>query len=366
MPDTDSMGSMAEAMATTMGEAFDAAQVGPDDVPAAAPEATPSPARDESGRFVGSDDTEIPAADLAGEKPGEPEAETPAAQTPETGEGEALDAPIIPPGSWTAEEREVFTALPPDVQAIISQREGERDAGLTQKATELADQRKQYDDIEAAIAPRREQFRLEGLTDAQAITQILALEKSARAEPAQFIQWFADQRGINLKALVNTGAADTDGDYADPAVEAINRVEREQNARWQNFQAEQNAAREAHAQQQIQAFKSETGTDGTLLRPHFDQVETVMTGLIAAKLATDLSTAYEKACRLDPAIQQQAETTRTETENGKRVADAKAAVARAKRAKDELTTARSGRSTVAAKNETVEETAGRVWDEMNG
>ena len=28
MPDTDSMGSMAEAMATTMGEAFDAAQVG--------------------------------------------------------------------------------------------------------------------------------------------------------------------------------------------------------------------------------------------------------------------------------------------------------------------------------------------------
>src|SRR5690349_18265022 len=52
-------------------------------------------------------------------------------------EGEAAK-PIDPPVSWTAEEKEHFKTLPPEVQETLSRREAEREKFVQSKATEAA------------------------------------------------------------------------------------------------------------------------------------------------------------------------------------------------------------------------------------
>lgn len=49
---------------------------------------------------------------------------------------------ILAPVSWSPEQKEMFSELPPEIQSVIVDRESARDRGFQQKATELAEQRK--------------------------------------------------------------------------------------------------------------------------------------------------------------------------------------------------------------------------------
>jgi len=77
------------------------------------------------------------------------EAEDGAAEKPPTGEDEGQSEPqdeksaaIEPPKSWSDDDKAEFAKLPPAVQKTIAQRESERDRAFTQKAEEVANQRK--------------------------------------------------------------------------------------------------------------------------------------------------------------------------------------------------------------------------------
>jgi hypothetical protein len=114
------------------------------------------------------DDTPTPPAP-AGDKPsGEPPVEEPpdpgADESRPTGDddkgpGEQPPpaAAIEPPTSWSTEEKQAFSQLPPVLQQTVARRESQREAALTQRSQEAAEARRAYDgERQAAVAQRTE------------------------------------------------------------------------------------------------------------------------------------------------------------------------------------------------------------------
>jgi len=96
--------------------------------------------RDESGRFAPKEEQEIQAEDPEQGEPAEYDEET--VEGEEAAEEEAQPDPIDMPSSWNKEKAELWEALPPDAQAYIAEREGERDRAVNQKFQEAANARK--------------------------------------------------------------------------------------------------------------------------------------------------------------------------------------------------------------------------------
>lgn len=105
---------------------------------ALAEEPATEPARDDRGKFVAQEESEVP-----------PEGETEDAAPEEaSGEDEQESEPetaIDPPASWAGDKKAEFAKLPPDIQEYISERESERERGLNAKLAETAELRKKFD-----------------------------------------------------------------------------------------------------------------------------------------------------------------------------------------------------------------------------
>lgn len=131
-------------------------------------------ARDpETGRFAKS---EAEAASEEGEADAEDAAPEEASGDEEEEQAEPETA-IDPPSSWTAEAKEVFAKLPPDLQSYVAERESERERGLNSKLSEAAESRKRHEsEIEAAKQERQKYAEtLQAVTSfAQAMDPIIA------------------------------------------------------------------------------------------------------------------------------------------------------------------------------------------------
>lgn len=100
----------------------------------------PAP-RDDAGRFAAKEietvaddepEGELEAADDEGEIEGEDEAAD-----------EAQPQPLPMPTSWSKEQAEHWDALPPETQAFVAEREGQRDAAINSKFQEAANVKKE-------------------------------------------------------------------------------------------------------------------------------------------------------------------------------------------------------------------------------
>lgn len=101
--------------------------------------------RDANGRFVSNTpqdgDTEIEAEEPEAEAE-ETEAESHDEEETDEAADEAQPEPVDLPTSWPAEHAETWKSLPPETQAIIAEREGQRDAAVNAKFQEAANLRK--------------------------------------------------------------------------------------------------------------------------------------------------------------------------------------------------------------------------------
>lgn len=127
-----------------------------------------------------------PAGTETEDSGGEPDAGS--RETATTGEEEGhteaqptAAAPIEPPKSWSAEDRALFSKLPPEAQAVVSRRESEREAQFTRRAQEIADERKGFESERAAMQQHRSQY----------LTSLQQLVAVALPEAAQFqnVDW---------------------------------------------------------------------------------------------------------------------------------------------------------------------------------
>ena len=113
----------------------------------------PERLRAPNGQFV-SPNAEEETEEIEAADEGEPEA---VAENDE-GDEAAEEAQSTAPASWSKEEAELWESLPPEAQAVISKREGERDRAVNQKFQEAAQVRAQNEHIINEANINRQRF----------------------------------------------------------------------------------------------------------------------------------------------------------------------------------------------------------------
>lgn len=208
---------------------------------------------------------------------------------PEQSVAETAPAPSIePPAAWSAEVKAKWATLPPDVQTYIAQRESEAHKAITQAGARLKD----YEGLDAVLGPRREALKASWGNEGTALQQLFQLSDFATSNPSGFVQWFAQQNGVDLSRLTSASAVQAN---ADPQVAAL--------------QHELSTIKSSITQQQmtqldndIRTFATAKDDAGNPLRPHFEEVRADMARLLSAEIATSLEDAYNRAIRLNDAV----------------------------------------------------------------
>lgn len=319
--------------------------------------------RDEAGRFAAKAPEE-PAANpepVAAPEITDHTAETVVKEAP-------VEAPILAPVSWSAEDKAEFAKLTPAAQKIIARRESERDKAYQQKADEAAQLKRRYDGIEQVLAPRRQEMAIRGVNEAQAIHQLLSINDFATKDPAGYIQWAAQQLKVDLGQM----AAPAEQQQTDPHIRALD----ERIARFEQMTAQQQrAAAEAQqrAQQQahqmslsdIEAFASEADARGAPARPYFQHVLNDLLPITQLIRQANpslpnrevLQQAYERAVWANPETRQAVQELARRQEEAKRTAEAAKKAADAKRAASSITGAPGGVAAAGPKDTLREELA---------
>jgi hypothetical protein len=240
----------------------------------------------------------------------------------------AVDANVLT--SLTPVEQEQFKALPPELQQYV--------ARTTQALNERATRYNEFDALEQhVLGPRRAAFAQDGLSAPQAVAELFKLSDFAAADPAQFITWFAQQRGIDLDALLDQ--MDEQGQI-NPEIAALQGQVAQLTQTVQTFTSrEQEQAHNANIQA-VEAVATEKDETGALKRPYFEQLgDDILPFVQAARTAHPdknaaevLSIAYDNACWSNSTIRQQMQNTvppkpqNVPDEHAKRAANASASI----------------------------------------
>ena len=235
---------------------------------------------------------------------------------------------ITAPQSMSAKDREAFYTLPPESQQWISDRVKSQEADYTRKTMEVAEQRKLYDKLEQAIAPRRQQFAMNGMDEGTAIGQLLALSDYADSDPVGFTRYLLEQRGIPVSAL-----SENVGEYSvDPQLLAMqNRLQGFENY----FSQQQNQQLEQEGE-----VVSGVIEDFATANPFYEELEREMIPIVSALreskpgLTSDqyLQMAYKMALATNDEVSGKIEVDRKAKSETERIAKAKKDATAAKRA----------------------------------
>lgn len=141
-----------------------------DTPPRRQPRQQPPPAAPPEPQETETESAADEAADDAGPEPATSEDDD--REEAEPG-GEESTAPAIePPTSWSAQDRALFSQLPPEAQQVIARRESERDRVVQQRTEEIATQRKAFEQHWGAIQQERQHYE----TNLQQLLRVAAPE----------------------------------------------------------------------------------------------------------------------------------------------------------------------------------------------
>ena len=260
--------------------------------------------------FEGEAEAEAPEAEAEAEtlpeppEPDEADDEPEEASEDEPDEAEAEEAPeleaIQPPQHWPQDFSEEFSALPVEAQHMFMKRYKQMEADHTKKTQGIAKYKKRQEAFDEIMAPFKGDFERAGMDDVGAVRQLLAAHDYLRKDPANAINWLANQYGVDIGAIGNDPASEDE--FADPKVKGLEQQVAQLTAFIQNQQTQQQSHEQASTQSFIDQFAAETDAGGNPAHPHFEQVRSVMGSLISSGNATDLKTAYEMAVYADPEL----------------------------------------------------------------
>jgi hypothetical protein len=231
---------------------------------------------------------------------------------------------------------QVFQTLPAETQAMLARTMDDLN-GRQQRFARL-------EQVETLIAPRRDAWALNGMTEGQALNQLFALSDFAGRDPAGFIKYMAENSGVDLEELVATA------EPVDPQFAALQREiaelrgdrTREQNERLQSAHNE--------TVNSVVAFASEKGQDGKPLRPYFDELGNEVLPFISAVKAQNpnmphnqvLQEAYDRACWGSPTVRAKMQAAATAAGDAERL---RAGVEKVDRARSASVSVKSGAPT---------------------
>ena len=266
---------------------------------------------------------------------------------------------ITAPQSMSVKDREVFYALPPENQKWISDRVRAQEADYTRKTMEVAEQRKFYDKLEQTIAPRRQQFAMNGMDEGTAIGQLFALSDYANADPVGFTRYLLEQRGIPISAL-----SENVGEHSvDPQLLAMQN-------RLQGFE---NYFTQQQSQQLEQQSEVISGTIDSFANanPFYGELEGEMIPIVASLreskpgLTSDqyLEMAYKMALATNEEVSSKIEVDRKAKSEAERIAKAKKDATAARRAGGTNIKATGALPAGAAKAKSVDDFIGALVDD---
>jgi len=305
-----------------------------------------------TGRFVaktrdgdGDGDGDGEASDVVGATDGDragSEADSGAASGAASESVPAEEDDLEPPPEWSAEEQDQFRALAPEARKIVLGRVTA--AQEQQQAAEALKAR--YGGLEQLIAPRKQFWERDGLDEVGGVRQLLALSDFAAQDAPGFLRWFAQQRGLNPAQIWQAQQPQPQSgqfDYVDPEVAALKAEvdgfkqylqTHQQQQQQQQRQAEQ--AQYELLRNELSEFASAKDDKGRSQHPYFEEVRDIMGSFYASKKASDLTTAYDMACRAHPGVYAKIESANR----------AKAASEQARQQREKAATARQAGSSV--------------------
>lgn len=268
-------------------------------------EAKAQRARDEAGRFAKQEAKQETKQDAV-DQPTDPAQDAKPLQEAKPG----ADQEIAVPGSWKAAAQPLWKDIPALAKAEIARREQEFSRTVNEKVSELSRVKGQYDEIEQVLGPRRELLALNYGSVGKALNQLFTLSDLASKSPKDFLAWYSQNTGTDLKALV----ADLYGEGNEGRQQPIVPPEIQQRitgleTTLTRFQQQQQESALADRARQMQAVAEEKDSTGNLVRPFFKELmEKGQIGPLLPMLAQQnpgLSAgelarlAYDKAVRLD-------------------------------------------------------------------
>ena len=267
----------------------------------------------------------------------------------------ASTPPATAPVSWSQDAKAAWASLPVAVQQAIIKREQEASTGIKSYADKL----KASEALQSVIGPRAQMLAAQYGTTEKGIETLFQLSDFAGNNPQGFIQWFAQQRGIDLNQLGTLPNQQAQPAPVDPQYAALQqRFGQLENMLVAQQRAEQDR-QTAELNRQIEAFKSDPKN------AHFEELRQDMARLIQGGMASDLSDAYEKAMWANPTVRAKVIESQRAQEEAQRKAEAekKAAEARKIAAVNVATKGTVGASPTATKSmeETMRQVADRIY-----
>ncbi|TXH44521.1 MAG: hypothetical protein E6Q97_32460 [Desulfurellales bacterium] len=255
--------------------------------------------RDQISSALKSEDATPPAAQQDGGPVRNPDGTFAAKQVPVDPNAAApivntqhINAPV----GLTPQDAELFAKLPAELQSTF--------ARTMESLNEKTARYSGYEQMEQMIAPRRQAWALNGLTETQAINQLLALSDFASQRPAEFVQYFAQQRGLDLEEILY-GA-----DPVDPNVQQLQQQVTQLTQQLNGMNTQQQQAAHDSVVNEIVSFAEEKDDTGQPLRPYLDElgsnvlpfVQSVMQAHPEWSRQQILQEAYDNACWGTPSI----------------------------------------------------------------
>lgn len=254
---------------------------------------------------------------------------------------------IVPPTSWSAEAKALWSNVPPDAQKYIAQREAEAHSKITQLGEAVA----RFQPVGELVEQRIGVFDRHGITPDEGIGLMLDMQDMLDRDPVTGLSAIAETYGIDLAATFGgTQSGQQQQRVAtDPAVKQV----LDQNRQLQQRLAERDTAEKRQQESQTQARRQEAVTEVQRWgadKPHFTnpEIRKAMSALYANGLATSLDNAYEQACYANPSIRALIEADAKKAAETANLAEQAKVVGDAKRARSVNLGTRSARPAKAA------------------
>ena len=229
----------------------------------------------------------------------------------ETQSWEAGD--LEPNSGWDEETQDGFKQLPQQMQEFMLKRHHEMQADYTRKTKDVAD-------IKRAIEPARELIDKLGISDGEAIKNLVGAHMLLQTKPLIGIQYLMQAYDVSLDDVTNNWQ---DSESFAQTVNESSKASLIESERDQMLIDKQRGNYE-EALAEIKIFKVD--------HPHYDKVEKQMTklaklALVSGEPKPSLESLYNQAVKLDPEVM---ELTREKPSSGKSVKQAKRAATRIK------------------------------------
>lgn len=272
------------------------------------------------------------------------------------------------------------------LEPILGQFE-EHNKRYTQHQQEFSDYRKNVDPVYSVLQPLEQQYRLQGMTLQQGVSQLVEGAKFVATDPDQAFPYFAGMYrprnpadavlGIAQAWGVDLGNLVQEQPYVDPTVQALLSPLQKELAEVRQFTQQQRQAQEQnefHARQQqqqlivqkLQELEQQKDDAGNLRFPHLATVFPDIELLANTGRFKTIEEAYDHAVMMNPELSQGVIASRAKTAEQKAIQEAAARTKAAQReAQSNRSIAGKGRQTEGVKNLSLRETAAEAFRELS-